>query len=279
MFAYKPKLNGSNFSNKNEEVIFVTERNLFTSNDLVNWSSLERIFDPLSPQVSDFLPYSFSTTSVAGLGINVDIAPPTNPDITPPFVFETTSLGVSTNFALGDYILFTGFVPGQFPANGNSNPMTIAFERPVQGAGTQIAVDDLSNFNILVSAFDNENNLLGSFSIPGTASETINNSAQFVGIYSDEPNISKLVYSYSVDGHLNNSNANRAFGINSLSIYDPSLNNPDCDRDDDWENSDFFSDYFCLGKNDRFFEDRSEKDCFCELINIESPFCFQGELI
>ena len=110
-------------------------------------------------------------------------------------------------------MLLTGLKPGPPPAIGNPGPLTINFDRPVAAAGAQIAVDDVSTFNAFLSAFDRNNNLLGSFSIGGTSSLALDNSAQFLGISSDTANISRLVYS--------SSESNRAFGINALSISQP----------------------------------------------------------
>lgn len=118
--------------------------------------------------------------------------------------------GILTNFASGDFVLFTGFQSGGFPAVGNPGPLSITFDKPVLGAGTQIAVDDTLEFTALISAFDKDNNLLGNFSTIGTSSLALDNSALFLGVSSDTPNISRLVFSTS--------EPNRAIGINTLSI-------------------------------------------------------------
>lgn len=139
---------------------------------------------------------------------------PASPGI--PVSFAT---GVPTNFAKGDYILFTGNEPGTFPPNGNSGALTIAFEQPVLSAGAQLAVNGTPNFVGSVAAFDNNDTLLSSFSIPGTSSQALDNSAQFLGISSDTADISKLVFSTSTE--------NRAFGINTLSIQAKPVPEPD----------------------------------------------------
>ena len=92
---------------------------------------------------------------------------------------------------------------------------TTTFDKPVQGAGTQIAVADTPSFTGFLSAFDHRNNLLGSFSITGTSGTVIDNYAVFLGVKSDSANISKLVYSSSEN--------NRAFGVNFLSIQSTSV--------------------------------------------------------
>jgi len=184
----------------------VSDRAALGGTDRVDWS----ILGPVPPPFQ-VLPNSFSVTSEQGLGINVSIPSAAAPGVTPPLLFQTLpSPGIPTNFASGDFILFTGFRPGPPPAVGNPGPLTITFDRPVAAAGTQIAVDDTFFFTAFISAFDSNNNLLGSFSTPGTSSLALDNSAQFLGVRSDAANISRLVYS--------SSEGDSALGINALSI-------------------------------------------------------------
>jgi hypothetical protein len=190
----------------------VTNRTDLAGNDQVDWSSLGKVFNPFNPNPSAFLPNSFSATSQGGRGLNVEIQPASLPAITPPFVFKTAvpPQGIPTNFASGEFLLFTGFNPSTFPAIGNSGPLSITFDTPVFGAGVQIAVDDEPSFTAFVSAFDDAGTLLGAFQAPGTSSLALDNSALFLGVRSDTPNISKLVYSTSA--------SERAFAINTVSI-------------------------------------------------------------
>ena len=70
-------------------------------------------------------------------------------------MFQTTpEPGIATNFDSGDFILFSGLIPGPPPAVGNPGPITLTFAEPVFGAGTQLAVDDIFSFTGTVSAFD-----------------------------------------------------------------------------------------------------------------------------
>ncbi|MEG4497603.1 PEP-CTERM sorting domain-containing protein [Microcoleus sp. F10-C6] len=185
---------------------FVSDRAALGGSDRVDWS----ILGPVQPPFK-VLPNFFSVTSEQGLGINVSIPSAAAPGVTPPLLFQTLpSPGIPTNFASGDFILLTGLRPGLQPSVGNPGPLTISFDRPVAAAGTQIAVDDTFLFTASISAFDSNNNLLGSFSTQGTSSLALDNSAQFLGVRSDAANISRLVYS--------SSEGDRAVGINSLSI-------------------------------------------------------------
>ncbi|HEY9604073.1 MAG TPA: hypothetical protein V6C85_20840 [Allocoleopsis sp.] len=190
----------------------VTNRSDLGGNDLLDWSSLGKVFNPFNPNPSALLPNSFSATSQEGRGLDVEIQPTSSPGITPPFVFQTAAppQGIPTNFANGDFLLLTGLNPTTFPALGNPGPLSITFDTPVFGAGVQIAIDDQSSFTAFVSAFDSTGTLLGAFQVPGTSSLTLDNSAVFLGVSSDTPNISKLVYSTSA--------SDRAFAINTLTI-------------------------------------------------------------
>lgn len=192
----------------------INERAELGGNDFLDWSSLGKVFDPFNPNPADFLANSFSAASFRGVGVAVDIALP-SPPITPPFVFQTLPppLGIPTNFAAGDFVLFTGLDPTSLmpPTPGNPGPLTLTFEQPVRAVGTQVAVDDATTpYTVFLSAFDRDDNLLGNFSVMGTSSTDLDNSALFLGVSSDSPNIAKLVYSSSVPG--------RAFGINNLSL-------------------------------------------------------------
>ncbi|WP_044204208.1 PEP-CTERM sorting domain-containing protein [Coleofasciculus chthonoplastes] len=188
-----------------QAITLVTQRTALNGNDSVEWSSLGKVFP------AAVLPSSFDATSEVGLGLKVQIPPPT-PGITPPLVFQTLPPphGIPTNFAPGDFILFTGLNPAIFPSPGNPGSLTITFDTPVKGAGTQIAVDDTFSFTAFVTAFDANDTLLGSFSVPGTSSIELDNSAAFLGILSDKPNIKRVVYSTS--------ESDRAFAINTLSL-------------------------------------------------------------
>jgi hypothetical protein len=203
-------------------IVLVNERASLGGNDEVNWVSLGKVFNPVAPDFSAFLPNSLSATSQDGLTLNVNIAPASNPQITPPFVFQTLpSPGIRSNFAQGDFVLFGGIDPTGFRplppgtpdpgSQGNGEPFTISFAQPVFGAGTQIAVD-ISNLEVetFITAFDNANKLLGSFSVLSTSSLALDNSAVFLGVRSDTANISRLVFS--------SSNPEYGLAINKLSI-------------------------------------------------------------
>lgn len=185
-------------------ITFITDRVALRGNDQVDWSSNGAV-NPFN-----FLPNSFSATSQRGLSLNVDI-PLTKAGVSAPFVFQTLPApGIATDFASGDYILLTGAKLNP-PVDGNPGALSITFDKPVKSAGTQLAVAfELNPYKAFVSAFDDANQELGTFSLDAFSSLALDNSAVFLGVSSDIANIKRLVFSSSV--------ANRPFGINKLSI-------------------------------------------------------------
>ncbi|MGB5596382.1 MAG: PEP-CTERM sorting domain-containing protein [Crocosphaera sp.] len=69
-----------------------------------------------------------------------------------------------------------------------------------------------------IEAFDINNVSLGQFTLPGTSSEALDNSAQFYGVINDVPNISKITFSSDIP--------NKAIGINFLSLVTVSVPEP-----------------------------------------------------
>ena len=200
------------FCTSADALTLVASRTDLNANDLLNWSSLGTILDLSDIRPGDFLPNTFSATSDGGIGIDIGLPLASSPIVTPPFVFETSSTA-PTNFAAGDYVLAGGFSPGgdfQNPALGNGGPISLSFSRPILGAGTQLAVDDTFTYDLFVTAFDLNDNLLGTFSVGGTSSTALDNSAAFLGVISDTPNIARLVF--------RSSEPNRAIALNNLSL-------------------------------------------------------------
>jgi hypothetical protein len=185
-------------------ITFINQRASLGSNDRIDWSSLGAV-NPFHR-----LPNSFSGKSAAGRQFSVTV--PSffgNPQ---PLIFQTSPApGIESNFANNDYILFTGFTNGEFPGATNTSLLTINFDKPVQAAGTQLALAYNSEpYQALISAFDSDDNLLATFSTEASSSQALDNSAAFLGITSNSPNISRLV--------LRTDEANSPFGINEVSF-------------------------------------------------------------
>ncbi|MEM8807043.1 MAG: hypothetical protein AAGF01_13545 [Cyanobacteria bacterium P01_G01_bin.38] len=195
---------------------FVTDRSALNATDQLDWSEVSTTVGPITDLLSPadpsiFLPNTFVATSQTGQGVTVEIPPTDLPGVLSPFVFQTTSGdGIETNFAKGDYILFTGSALGPPPATGNPGPITLTFAESVLGAGAQIAVGTTFNFTATITAFDEQGQVLGSFSAPGTASEALDNSALFLGAIDEQPRIAKLEFKAS--------EPTRPIGINQLGL-------------------------------------------------------------
>ncbi len=178
-------------------------------NDWVDWSGLSQGKNPKQP--FSLLSHSFSAKSELGLKLTIEIPYYLRPSVTPPFIFETQPRpGIPTNFASGDHVLFTGFVPGPPPTIGNPGPLRIKFAQPVMALGTQVGADDTYDFLAFLWAYDELGQLLGKFAFPSRSSEDLDNSAQFIGIRSQVANIASVT--------LSTSEPERAFGINALSL-------------------------------------------------------------
>ena len=180
-------------------VDFVNQRTTLGGNDRIDWGTLG------SGELFKQLPNSFSTQSENGRGLSVSV--PSFFGSPQPLVFKTQPIpSIETNFPTGQNILFTGFANVEFPPITNTALLTVKFDKPVKAAGTELAlVGKQKPYDAIASAFDAENNLLGTFS---TTEE--DNSPVFLGISSDTANISRLV--------LRTSEANVPFGINALSF-------------------------------------------------------------
>ncbi|MEM9905835.1 MAG: PEP-CTERM sorting domain-containing protein [Cyanobacteria bacterium P01_D01_bin.44] len=182
---------------------FVTDRSALNATDQLNWSGVGTVVGPITDLLppadpSIFLPNTFVATSQAGQAVMVEIPSTELPGVLSPFVFQTTSGdGIETNFANGDYILFTGSALGPPPATGNPGPITLTFAEPVFGAGAQIAVGTVFDFTATLTAFDEQGQVLGSFSVPGMSSEALDNSALFLGAVDEQPRIAKLEFKAS----------------------------------------------------------------------------------
>lgn len=156
-------------------------------NDFVDWAGL----GPESTVISNH----FSTSSNGGLAITGSI-PIGN------FERDNQSSLWSGNFAPGDALIFTNF---------NSGPFSLSFANPIFGVGAQIMQDHYGVFNGVISAFDNSNVLLGSFSLEGESNGLVDNSAIFLGLRDTTASISRVEFDV-------NSDRARDFAINRLDI-------------------------------------------------------------
>lgn len=88
-------------------------------------------------------------------------------------------------------IIFTG----QFAPVGS---ISIAFATPVSAVGAQMGYNDEftpTSFTEVITAYDFDGNLLGTFTVTGEENTDANNSAVFVGIKDSIPEISTVMFS------------------------------------------------------------------------------------
>lgn len=161
------------FSDTGQAVTLITNRADLGGNDSVNWT----VLGPPSTDVSN----PFSLTSLGG--IMLDISQPVGSFSRRNQSWESWA-GM---FAPGDALLFTG--------GSNQGSITIDFDVPVLGAGTQFqtAVEG-DPYIAMIEAFDSVGNSLGLVGLSGISQFGLegDNSAIFVGVRSDTANIDKL---------------------------------------------------------------------------------------
>ncbi len=179
------------FTSTAQAATFVDSRDALEANDLVDWSVLGPTFTPVANP--------FVTTSSSGLDVSASIPSGSflRIDQTPAFPGA---------FDVGDALLFTQL--------GNPGPLTVTFNTPVFGAGTQIQSDpvNLPNYTATIEAFDSFNNSLGSFELTSISKREAGSGVVFVGVSDSNPNIKKLVLNTQEEG------VNVPFALNEVSL-------------------------------------------------------------
>jgi hypothetical protein len=170
----------------------VTSRAALGGNDFIDWGVLGP--DPTN------VPDPFNINSNTGV-ITATVSNPTGQ-------FAKYDQGNSWwgNFAPGDAVLFT-----IDPAGPSFGPMIITFNNPVQGVGAQIQGDWWQDFTARIRVYDVSNNLIGSFTLPGTSNGNGDNSAIFLGVIDTAGATIKRI-EYDVD------TVTMAFAINRLDL-------------------------------------------------------------
>jgi hypothetical protein len=203
-------------------IVAVTSRAGLGANDLLAWNAMGIVQTPMAPDPGKFLSNSFTAYSAAGLGVDVSIPATAIADVSAPLVFQTgipQTGRIPTNFAADDYILFTGNILSSQtpPTPGNSGTLSLHFDKPVYGAGAQIAVDDLTTaYTVAIDIYGMTSQLLGTFTASASSLGFLNNTATFLGVRSDTRNIGRIDYRYEYSAL-----PDQGFGINQLSLAVP----------------------------------------------------------
>jgi hypothetical protein len=162
-------------------------------NEFIDWA----VLGPTGTKVIN----SFLTSANGGLDITVSM--PTGQ------FFERHDQGSTWlgNFAPGDALIFT------FASTG---PISLLFDTPIFGVGAQIQTPALGPFTGFITAFDTNNATLGSFSLNGSSTTTVqgggDNSAIFLGLRDTTASISRIEFGANQEGAPSN------FAINRLDI-------------------------------------------------------------
>ncbi|NEO78464.1 MULTISPECIES: PEP-CTERM sorting domain-containing protein [Moorena] len=184
---------------------FVDTREALNPNDFLDWSEVaEVVVAPPFPT----LPNPFSATSAVGLDLNVSIPAGEFLRIDQTPVFPGA-------FDVGDALLFTGLA--------NPGPLTITFDTPVFGVGTQIqsAPIEIVDYIATIEAFDSFGNSLGSFERPGVSQMVAGSGVIFTGVFDSSGDIKTLVLNAKEEG------VDVRFAINALSITSVPINVPE----------------------------------------------------
>ena len=137
----------------------VTSRAALAGNDSISWGQL-------GGSMTDILVATDVTT--AG-GLVASVSNPSGPLVR----FDEGDGIYSGNFALGDPLLATLFIPG---------PISIDFSTGLSRIGAQIKANDFGSFNGVLKVFDANNLLLETQTFAGLSNSLQDNSAIFIGI-------------------------------------------------------------------------------------------------
>jgi hypothetical protein len=164
-------------------VVLVKSRAAMDGNDIINWKQLGPPITtvPTPAAITSNGGISAMVSNLGGAGVGS----------------ERNGNEWGGNFAANAPILFTGeFVP--------SGAISITFAEPVYAAGAQMGYNwdgppTPFPFTAIITAYDSENNLLGTFTLQGEQAFTSDNSAIFLGIRDSIPEISTIVFSTTTD--------------------------------------------------------------------------------
>jgi hypothetical protein len=166
------------------DISFITDKSSVAWGDYVDWGAVATAGSATTP---------YAAVSNNGLSATVSD--------TNGFYGAVQPYSWDGNFSLGDNVLYTLHA---------SDPIIVKFATPVFGGGAQIESTLRGDFIGTVSAYDSDNSLLGTFSLPGASVSSQDGTAIFIGIGSTDQDISELQFS--------STNDLAGFGINRLQL-------------------------------------------------------------
>jgi opacity protein-like surface antigen len=170
----------------------VDSREALQPDDLVDWSVLPGAsFPPTPPPLLPTVDGPFNISSWQGLEVNVALMP----DLpSGDFLRIQQSAIFPGAFDIGEALLATDIMM--------PNPMmTLTFENPVFGVGTQIQADappgvlDSFPYTAILEAFDSLGNSLGSFSVEGESKLGAGQGVLFAGVFDAQGDIKQITFS------------------------------------------------------------------------------------
>lgn len=172
-------------------IITYSDRSLFPDNDYVDWAQF-------GPDLTVVPNNSVATAAFFGTTVTVST------DTATAMERRDQGTGWAGNFAAGDALLWT--------RNVDNAKLILDFSQNVWGGGAQIQADLYGSFTGTLEAYDAGNNLLGSFNLAGNSTAAGDNSAIFMGIFSTDADVRRLVFFTN--------NAKQDFAINQLEFLE-----------------------------------------------------------
>ncbi|WP_298270768.1 PEP-CTERM sorting domain-containing protein [Geobacter sp.] len=171
-----------------------TDANAILANGSIDWGALGGDRTQLSQS------FSATVNGIAGLEAVVSKASPG------PMEIRVQGSSWAGNFGTGETLLWTMHTDG---------PMILDFNAGVNGVGAQIQSNYYGDFLATIEAFDLTGASLGAYTVLGRSDDDGNDSALFLGVLSDLPNIDKIAF---------NVTRGSAAGGNDFAINGPVVN-------------------------------------------------------
>lgn len=167
-------------------IINFSDQALFPDNNYVDWSQF-------GPPFSGVASGSVATAAFFGTTVTVST------DTSTPMLRRNQGAGWNGNFAPGDALIHSQL---------DNDRIILDFSRDIWGGGAQFQRNNVGSFTGTLEAYDAGLNLLGSFNLAGNSHSGADNSAIFLGIFSTDNDVRRLVF--FVD------NATRNFAMNQV---------------------------------------------------------------
>jgi len=197
-------------SGVNAQPLEITSRSALNGNDLIDWSQ----FPESDNDTHIWLSNPFQAMSNSGLAVTVDQFDADHNQETAAshffrFTQGTGNATYSGNFAPGDAVLDNGD-----EYTFRAGPVTLGFDQGMAGVGAQIQSGNPDAFTAALAVYDQQGNLLASYTEDGDSTRGDDGGAIFLGVVDPADRIYKVTYSLTA-ASANNLNS---FAINEVSL-------------------------------------------------------------